>query len=261
MTARSLLALLVVSTAVSAFGAEPPGTAFETIQLKHLTAAEVAPLLGGKFRYIGPSGDWAHPEKSGLGALVPQGIDLVTAAHQGSSQLLVAGTVQGVAELRTLVAQLDNRPQGIEVLVAILPSAPINDVSSWQSLPEMGGFKVRADTYFGGADWLIFPRELGSPMQERVELSNLRPEYLALPPFANWPRGVMCFQPRLNADETVGLSFGFGAFEKGGSPAAAVEAARSMPATLSVKNYGELAITLERNGAVVTVVLMPSVER
>lgn len=263
MITRSLLALLIAFAASCSCEAAAPSTAFETIQLKHLTAAEVAPLLGGKFHYIGTSGDWARPDESGMGALVPQGIDLVTAAHQGSSQLLVAGTAQGIAEMRALVAQLDSRPQRIQALVSIVNSAPnvIGGEPGWRALPEMGGFKVQADTYFGGIDRYGFPIESVELWQGNIELSDLRPEYIALPEFANWPQVVMCVQPRLTSDQTIALSLGVGALEKDGSPADAVKAARSMPVTLSVRNYGELAITLERDGAVVTVMVLPTVER
>jgi hypothetical protein len=255
MTARLLAVSLMLLCATSLTSATPE-VAFETVTLRNLTAGEAAPLLGAKFRFVGPSGEWTRQSDSGAGAtLVPRGIDLITAGHQSSSQLLVAGTAQAVAELKMLLAQVDTRPAQMQLTAQIYPVPP-DGWANWQAFPAMGGFGVRVNRFRAGTAprFSVLPASV-RPTTQAAVLSNLRPEYLALPPYGNLPQVVLCVQPKMNAGGGLGLSFGVGALAAGGSPAAAAEAARAMPAIVSVKKGEKLALALERNRAVVTIVL------
>lgn len=251
--ALRLLAVLLLLLCAMSLASAAPDIAFETISLHHLTAGEVAPLLGPKFRFLGASGEWAQPK--GSAALTPQGITFITAGHQSSSKLLVAGTPEGVGELRTLLAPIDTLPSQVKLTAQIYP-APPDGWANWQAFPAMSGFGVRVRKFGAGADprFSVLPAS-AQPTSQIAVLSNLRPEYLALPPYGNLPQVLLCVQPKMNAGGSVGLSFGVGALAAGGSPAAAAEAARAMPATVSVKQSEQLALALERDRAVVTVVL------
>lgn len=251
--ALRLLAVCLLLLCTASLASTAPGVAFETISLQHLTAGEVAPLLGPKFRFLGASGEWAQPK--GSAALTPQGIAFITAGHQSSSKLLVAGTPEAVGELRTLLAPIDTLPSQVKLTAQIYP-APPDGWANWQSFPEMSGFGVKVREFSAGTDprFSVLPAS-AQPTSQLAMLSNLRPEYLVLPPYGNLPQVVLCVQPKVRAHVGLGLSFGVGALPAGGSPEAAVEAARAMPATVSVKEGEKLALALERDRAVVTVVL------
>jgi len=117
-----LLAVGLLFAAVSAWSAEEE-IAFETIALKHLTAGEVAPLIGGKFQFIGrAAGRAAVPEAGGpLEGMVHEGVLLVTAGGPLSHCLLVGGTSEGIAQLRELLAALDHRAPLIPVTITVYP--------------------------------------------------------------------------------------------------------------------------------------------
>jgi len=251
--ALRLLAVLLLLLCAMSLASAAPEIAFETISLHHLTAGEAAPLLGPKFRFLGPSGEWAQP--TGSAAVTPQGITFITAGHQSSSQLLVAGTAQGVAQLRTLLAQLDALPSQVRLTAQIYP-APPDGWANWQALPAISGLGVRINKFPAASPprFSVLPASV-KPTTQTALLSNLRPEYVALPPYGNMSQVLLCLQPKMNADGSLGLSLGVGALAAGGSPAAAAEAARAMPVNISVRKGEQLAIALERDRAVVTVVL------
>ena len=250
MTARCLLALLVVSLAVSASGAEPPEMAFETIQLKHLTACEVAPLLGSQFRF---AEELARPAAAGrLAGREFPGVSLITAAHPGSRYLLVAGTPEGVGELRGFVATFDVPPRGVEIAVEVYPAPPAQ-MTGWTRLGDAGAVEVFGRTIPAG-ETLRFP-----PLPRDFKLTVIRisgrdgaAEFAPLPTFGNFPQVVLAAE----ADRRKGrVRLGVGVLDEATAPAAAAAESANLRYTLSMRAGESIGLMLLRGKAAVTVVV------
>jgi len=250
MTARCLLALLLVSIAVSASGAEPPATAFETITLKHGTACEVAPLLGPQFRSADALAGSATAGRS-AGREFP-GVSLITAAHPGSRYLLAAGTAEGVGALRGFMATFDVPRRDVDIAVEIYPAPPAQ-MTGWIRLGDAGEVEVLGRTIAAG-DGLRFPPLPSDfkPTVIRVSGRDGAPEFLPLPTFGNFPQVVL----GVAADVGKGqLRVGIGVLEDGASPAGAAGEAANLRYTLSVRPGQSIGLMLLRGKAAVTVVV------
>jgi hypothetical protein len=249
MTARCLLALLLVSIAVSASGAEPPATAFETIQLKHLTACEVAPLLGSQFRFADALSGSAAAGRS-AGREFP-GVSLITAAYPGSRYLLVAGTAEGVGALRGFVATFDVPRRRVEIAVAVYPAPPAQ-MTGWTRLGDAAAVEVFGRTIPAGETlrFPLLPRDF-KPTVIGVSGRDGAAEFLPLPAFGNFPQVVLAAE----ADRRKGrVRLGVGVLGEGAAPAAAAEAA-NLRYTLSMRAGEGIGLMLLRGKAAVTVVV------
>jgi len=250
MTARCLLALLVLSVAVSASGAEPPATAFETITLKHGTACEVAPLLGSQFRFADALAGSAAAGRS-AGREFP-GVSLITAAHPGSRYLLAAGTAEGVGALRGFVATFDVPRSRVEIVAEIYPAPPAQ-MTGWIRLGDAGEVEVLGRTIAAG-DGLRFPPLPSDfkPTVIRVSGRDGAAEFLPLPTFGNFPQVVL----GVAADVGKGqLRVGIGVLEDGATPADAAGEAANLRYTLSMRAGESIGLMLLRGKAAVTVVV------
>jgi len=237
--------------------------AFEMIKLKHLSAGEVAPVLGGGFQFIGRQADRvAEPGSAGgsLGSFLPEGVKLITAGSQRSHYLLVAGTNESVAELRGFLALLDHQAPMIPMTVSVYPAPPSED-SGWRKLEattEGGtGLTVRVAYSDKEAAVLSFPSE-AKPTRISLELANLAQEFVPFPVYKGFPQVLMSVVPRVNADGTVTASLAFAPFtaaERGGMERV-VERARSASAyTLNVAIGKEFVcyLTWAEGGAITAV--------
>ena len=250
MTARCLLALLVVSIAVSASGAVPPATAFETITLKHGTACEVAPLLGSQFRFAHELAGSAAAGRS-AGREFP-GVSLITAAHPGSRYLLVAGTAEDVGALRGFVATFDVPPRGIEIAVEVYPAPPAQ-MTGWTTLGDVWGVQVLGRTIAAG-DRLRFPvlPDDFKPTVIRVSGRDGAAEFAPLPTFGNFPQALLALESDIRKGS---VRLGVGVLDGVlGSSEVAAEAQR-LPYTLRAGSGESVALMLMREKAAVTVVV------
>jgi hypothetical protein len=250
MTARCLLALLLVSIAVSASGAGPPATAFETITLKHGTACEVAPVLGSGFRFANELAGSAAAGRSG-GRDFP-GVSLITAAHPGSRYLLVAGTAEGVGALRGFVATFDVPPREVEIAAAVYP-APPSEMAGWTRLGEEGEVEVFGRTIAAG-DGLRFPvlpRDF-KPTVISVSGRDRAAEFAPLPAFGNFPQALLVLEPDTRKGS---VRVGVGVLDGMSGPSDVAVEAQRLPYTLRVGSGESVALMLMRDKAAVTVVV------
>lgn len=256
------LAVSLLLAAGRAWSAEGE-VVFETIKLEHLTAGEVAPLLGGSFHFIGRQADRVPEPGSAGGSLagfVPDSVKLITAGSLRSHYLLVAGTRDGVAELRGLLALLDHDAPLIPMNITVYPSAPSGD-SGWRKLEATAdsgtGLSARVAYPSKDAAPLSFPTE-AKPTRISLELSNLGQEFIPFPPYRGFPQVVMSVTPRLNADGTVTVTLAFAPVVKTERQRLeqVVEAARSANAYTANIAVGEefvLHLTWTDGGAIAAV--------
>jgi len=260
-----LSALLVVGALLAgapAFSADTD-IAFETITLKKVTAGEIAPLFGTGFEFFGRE-KLAEPEpgRAGQGALsdsLPPGVRLMTAGSPTSRNLLVAGTKEGVAQLRGLLSMLDHRPQSLPVTVTVYPAQP-TERAGWEEIraaPEAAASGVVLLRKGKQARPLAFPKEV-EPAEIALSVGNLTQEFLPLPAYRGFPQVLVSMTPRINADGTVTGTFAFGLLERtdGDGLEAAVRSARSANSyTVNVGVGEDLAFLLSRPGGAVTAVI------
>jgi len=252
-------AVLFASLSPAGASSAGPEIAFEVIALKHLTAGEVAPLLAPRFQFVGRT--VAPPSALGRGDLasfVPEGVKLITAGHQSSHTLLVAGTAGGAAELRGLLATIDAKPQAVHLSFTVYP-APLS-VAGVASRP--------AKETEPSVAWLTLEpgrtlAALGLPAQVQptaieVDTASGASEFVPLPAYRGWPQVLLEVTARMNADETVTLGVGAGVLDDLRDPLAAVEQARSSPVTIghvNVRQGEKPVVVLSRGGAGITVVI------
>jgi hypothetical protein len=250
MTARCLLALLVVSLAVSAFGAEPPATAFETIQLKHLAACEVAPLLGPQFRFADALAGSAAAGRS-VAREFP-GVSLITAAHPRSRYLVAAGTAEGVGALRGFVATFDVPPRGVEIAVEVYPAPPAQ-MDGWIRLGDAGEVEVFGRTIAAGdaLRFPVLPRDF-KPTVIGISGRDGAAEFAPLPTFGNFPQALLA----LESDTRKGsVRVGVGVLDGMSGPSEVAAEAQRLPYTLRAGSGESVALMLMREKAAVTVVV------
>jgi hypothetical protein len=250
-----LLGVLLCVSSALAFAAESK-LAFETIDLKHLTAGEVAPMLGDRFRLAGEPA--APAERRTAPLFAPEGLTLVTAGHQSSQLLLAYGTPGAVSELRQLLAAVDAPRPKVRVTVSYYPAVP-RKMTDWQAGPDMAGLTTKVKD-FGESASLSLPAqalmEIGSAY---ALVTSSATELIALPPFTNWPQILLGIEAKPNADGTITLSIGVGLSERDGDPWKAIAEARAMPLTVNVKQRQQLAVALSRPDSGVTVMFTTSV--
>jgi len=263
---RYLSALLVVAVllaAAPAFSADRD-IAFETITLKNITAGEIAPLFGAGFEFFGrekpAEPDSGRAGQSTLSELLPPGVTLMTAGGPTSHNLLVAGTAEGVADLRGLLAMLDHRPQSLPVTVTVYPARPTED-AQWPETRATPETAVNCSVVLlakgKGARPLAFPRE-AEPTAITLQVGNLTQEFIPLPAYRGFPQVLMSVTPRINADGTVTGTCAFGLLERTDRDGleAAVRSARFTNAyTVNVSVGEEFAFLLSRPGGAVTAVV------
>lgn len=250
MRTRFLLVPLLLALAVSGALAAPPGTAFELVQLKHLTACEIAPLLGSQFRL---AGEPTRPASAGRSAAREfAGISLITAAHPSSRYLLAAGTAEGVAELRGFVALLDGPRPRVQVRAEVYPAPPAQ-MTGWARLAEVGGLQVLGHAIPAGAK-LRFPPLPPDFSPTVIEVSEAAgaAEFLPLPAFGNFPQVVLGVAADLGKRQ---MRLGVGVLSEQSSPAWAAEAAANLRYTLSMRAGESIGLMLLRGKAAVTVVV------
>ncbi len=256
----ALLVIGVLAAAAPAFSADPD-IAFETIALKNVTAGEIAPLFGASFEFFGGE-KLAEPEpgQSARSDLLPPGVKLMTAGSPTSRNLLVAGTKEGVAELRGLLSMLDHRPQSLPVTVTVYPAQP-TERSGWEEIhaaPETAaGANVVLLRKGRQARPLAFPKEVQAT-EIALSVCNLTQEFLPLPAYRGFPQVLMSMTPRINADGTVTGTFAFGLLARtdGNGLETAVRSARSANSyTVNAAVGEEFAFLLSRPGGAVTAVI------
>ena len=255
MAARCLLALLVVSVVASASGAEPPATAFETITLRHVTACEVAPLLGAQFRFAEELAG-STPALRSAGREFP-GVSLITAAHPGSRYLVAAGTAEGVGALRGFVATFDVPPRAVDLAVEVYPAPPAQ-MAGWTRLGDVGEVEVFGRTIAAG-EVLRFPplpRDF-KPTVIRVSGRDGAAEFAPLPTFGNFPQALLA----VAADRRKGrVRLGVGVLDEATAPTAAAAAA-NLRYTLSMRAGESIGLMLLWGKAAVTVVVKVKASR
>jgi hypothetical protein len=264
--ARGVVVVLLLFLWLSTAGGQSagPDMAFETIALRCLTAGEVAPLLAPHFQFVGRAVAPAPQEGRGeLASFVPEGVKPITAGSQSSRNLLVAGSAEGVAELRGLLSRIDAKPQALLLSLTVYP-APLSGFAAT---------KPRRATEPSVTCAALKPgqslSELGLPAGVagtaiRLTVANASPEFVPLPAYRGWPQGLLVVTARVNADRTVALTVGAGLLEDAANPLAAVEQARSSPAATGRVNpsAGErAALVLSRGKAGVTVVVEVALDR
>lgn len=258
MRTTAVMLLLACLCAGSARAAGPTPV-FETIALTNLKAGEIAALLAPHFRYAGALGAPAPAQRPSAQAdVVPEGTQLITASHQSSRYLLVAGTPEAVGQLRGLLALLDVRPRPVRLTVHVYPAAADRG-PSWQDIPETPGVEAAVRGLAPGElpRCPALPRGF-EPHEIVVEALHPAPEFIPLPLFADWPQALLCAAAHINADGGITLAVGAGLLEPGGDPRAAVEQAWSMPAARTLRPGEALALALSRGDAGITVVIAPS---
>lgn len=256
MTARCLLALLVVSITVTASGEETPATAFETIQLKHLTACELAPLLGTQFRFADALAGSAAAGRSTAREF--PGVSLITAAHPGSRYLLAAGTAEGVGALRGFVATFDVPPREVEMAIEVYP-APPDQTTGWIRLGDAGEVEVLGRTVAteDGLRFHVLPRDF-KPRVIQVSARDGAAEFAPLPTFGNFPQVVLALEPDTRKGS---VRLGVGVLDGMSGPSDVAVDARKLPYTLRVDSGESAALMLVRAKAAVTVVVKVKTSR
>ncbi len=255
-TAVLIVALLCAGCA-SAFAADDK-LAFETIDLVNLTAGEVAPMLGDRFRFAGEPA--AVARRPGAPLFASEGLTLVTAGHQSSQLLLAYGTEKAVGELRQLLAAIDAPRPKVRVTISFYPAAP-RKTGDWQTGPEMAGLTTKVKDYGESASLSLPPQafmEMGSAF---ANVSASAQELVALPPFSNWPQVLLGIEAKPNPDGTIGLSIGVGLSEQGRDPWQAIAEARAMPLSTTVKQREQYAVALSGRGAGVTLMFTTSLSQ
>jgi hypothetical protein len=253
----AVLATLSLATAPALCGA--PAISFETIALTHLTAAEVAPLLGPHFQFLGqPVAPTPRPTRGSLADFVPEGIELITAGHHSSHNILVAGTAESVAQLRALLTQLDAKPQPVRLSLAVYPTVPAG-ASASRALPLSSGVSIASSAVPRGQR-LSFPRLPSGfqPPQISVNTANATMEFVPLPRFADWPQVLLGLVNRINADGSITMSVWAGLLEDPADPEAAVEQARETSLHINLAKDESLALILSRPDSAATVVISPT---
>ncbi len=253
-----LVCLVGLVAALPGSGAEPD-IAFETISLTHLRAGDIAPLLTPAFRYAGElseSGEAGSPGDSS--GMLPEGVKLVTAPHQNSRYLLIAGTAGAIAETRALVRSLDVARRAVRLTVNVYPSLA-EKASGWHDLSAESGINVAARTLAAG-ERLRFPALPRSfePESIVVEALDSGPEFVPLPPLRGWPQVLLCLMPHTRAGGAVTLYFGVGFLQQGGQPLQAVKQAWDTSAAEGLSAGESLALRLARGGSGITVVITPA---
>jgi len=254
--------VLCCAVPVSALAAGDALT-FGTMSLTHLTAAEVAPLLGGVFRLAGAP---EQPvEEPGAASITPPGVKLVTAGHPGSQLLVAYGTQKGLTELAKALAQADaahEQPGSVPDRVRVslsLYGGPPKDLSDWTSGPQMAGLTARVKDFGESASLSIRrPRgayEIGSAFA--VVQAGV-PEIIALPRFGPLPQIILGMAARINADQTITLAIGVGQGGGKTDPWKVIGEASKMPLAVTVKQRQQLGVALLRGDSGVTLMFTTS---
>jgi len=243
MTVRVLLVVLVLSCAVSA--AAPPEVAFETITLKHVTACEIAPLLGSQFRFA------SEPARPGA-AKEFAGVSLITAAHPGSRYLLVAGTAEGVGAVRGFVAPFDAPRSRVQISAEVYP-APPGQMTGWTRLADVRGVQVLGRTIPAG-DTLRFPPLPSDFTPTKIVVSGRAgaAEFVPLPAFGNFPRVLLAVEPDIRKGR---VRLGVGVLDEGTTASAAAAESASLRYVLGLGAGEGTALMLLQGKAAVTVVV------
>jgi hypothetical protein len=260
-------ALLALSVPLAAGSSASPGIAFETVTLKHLTAGELAPLLAPYFQFVGRTLMRApEPGRGELAGFVPEGVKLITAGNQSSHNLLVAGTARGVAELRSLLSTIDGKPETLHLSVSVYPALlskaplgerpgkPIGSRSTEPTEPSVAWLTLKSGQSLSA---LGMPRGV-EPTEVKLDVANGSSEFVPLPAYRGCPQVLLSVMARINADDTVTLTVGAGMLEGTGDPLAAVQQARSSPATtghMSLRPGEKSVLVISREKVGITVAI------
>jgi hypothetical protein len=250
-----VLLLAMVSVAFSGV-ARARDIAFETIPLKHVTAGEIAPLLGPRFQYAGELSE--RPKAGGQAAADAflNGVELIAAAHQSSRYLLAAGTAEGVATLRAFLAQFDVQRGSVRLVVRVYPAPPAGAASGWVSLDAAGTVSPSVRVVRAGQQ-LSFPALPAhvKPREIAVTTCAEATELIPLPTYANWPQVLLAASTAMGAGVGRTVTVGVGVLETGTSPRAAVRQAWGSRYTGVVQRGERLAIMLSRGDSALTAVV------
>lgn len=252
MTLRTLIVLALIFAA-TAGAAAAPDVAFETIPLKHVLACEIAPLLGPQFEYAADLSGRGTSAKSARQKSFP-GIDLITAAHPASRYLLAAGTAHGVAELRSMVSALDVPQARVQIAAEVYPAPPAS-LNGWsEAAPVSTGLRVSTRALRPG-EKLTFPALPPGyqPHQITVTAQQGRAEFVALPPFSNWPQVLLAVAREVESKGIVRV--GVGVLDQSAYPGAAVREAWQLRNTHRLRSGQKLGLVISRGNSAITVIL------
>jgi beta-lactamase regulating signal transducer with metallopeptidase domain len=172
-----------------------------TFELKYITAGQVLYLLGGQPAAVRPGQGPAAPQtatrgkdKGSLGAPLPEGMALISAASPEAHSLLVAGTLKALDQFAEWLKLIDRKPQSV-IIDVVEVETPVKALAS-------------------ESRELQFPRVVGSA---RMATTNLQPAATSTSTTAPVQIGEspsdrrttterLTVTPRINGDRTIVLT-------------------------------------------------------
>jgi beta-lactamase regulating signal transducer with metallopeptidase domain len=262
------------------------GIVFETIELKYWPAGYLLHLFGAadlpdSTRPIaglsplgwqsGAASESASEKKAGLAGMaakepggmsgggslsqfLPDGIKVLATASPVSQQLLVGGTREAIAQLRSLIGQLDRKPQQVILTVMVYEGAPENATSF---------------SAVGGDMSIVYPREGETHLRfagrvvdaMRVATMNMVPAYSVARAIGTdqSQQTLITALPQILGDGTMNLVVQLAVVGKSDAPTFVIPSAFNLLATINVRDGEPFGIVLTRGDSTITLVITPQI--
>jgi hypothetical protein len=189
-----------------------------------------------------------------LSQFLPDGIKVLATASPVSQQLLVGGTREAIAQLRSIIGQLDRKPQQVILTVMVYEGAPENATSF---------------SAVGGDMSIVYPREGETHLRfagrvvdaMRVATMNMVPAYSVARAIGTdqSQQTLITALPQILGDGTMNLVVQLAVVGKSDAPTFVIPSAFNLLATINVRDGEPFGIVLTRGDSTITLVITPQI--